>query len=202
MIKNQVYRLILNLMLLVPVTACAQVKDLTIRVVQDETSFSLTSFENTIRLKRKGFKIQFLLSRVEGVYIFASFNDSLNKITATTPVPGFANLPDKVMTEDEYNKNKDLMLSDEGWSYWFYDPELSWHRFNKKLVELDSGRLVAVRSIKQLFLVERKEEIKLKDVKQSLYLFFVVPATVDGDGKPLTEFKRRKLKIEWENDDD
>jgi hypothetical protein len=202
MIKNKVYKLILTLMLVVPVFTCAQVKDITIRIVQDETAYLLSNFENNLRLKKKGFKIQFLLSRVEGVYIFASFNDSLNKITANTPVPGFANLPEMAMAEDEYNKNKDLMVSDEGWSYWFYDPALSWHRFNKKLVELDSGRVVAVRSVKQLFIVDRKEDIKLKEVNHPLYLFFVVPASRDKNGKPLVEFMRRKVKIEWENDDD
>ena len=74
-------------------------------------------------------------------------------------------------------------------------------RFNKKIVLLDNGRLVATKSIKQLYIVESKREIKLKDNNLPLYLFFVAIGESDANGKPTKELLRRKIKIDWTNDD-
>jgi len=194
--------LVVLLLLFVPAVFFAQQKDISIRVVQDDAAHQLNEFETHLVLKREGFKIQVLLSNVEGVYVFASFGDSVYKTGQNEPVPGFNNLPNMAMAEEEFNKNKEMIISDGGWSYWFYDPELNWHRFNKKLVFLDSGKLVGVKSIKQLYLVTDKEEVKVKDIDRPLYLFFVAVAEEDEKGMPVKEFIRKKLMIEWKNGDD
>lgn len=194
--------LVILLLLSAPAVLFAQQKDISIRIVQDDVAYQLNEFETRLVLEKEGFKIQVLLSKAEGVYVFASFGDSVFKVSQAEPVPGFKNLPNMAMAEEEFNKNKELIISKEGWSYWFYDSELNWHRFNKKLVFLDSGKVVGVKSIKQLYLSDEKEEVKVKDIDKPLYLFFVAVAEKDEKGMPVKEFMRRKLKIEWKSEDD
>lgn len=189
-------------LLLSPAVFFAQQKDVSIRIVQDDEAHQLNDFETRLALEKEGFKIQVLLSKTEGVYVFASFSDSVYKTGPSDPVPGFKDLPNLAMAEDEFNNNKELIISNEGWSYWFYDPELNWHRFNKKLVFLDSNKVVGVKSIKQYYLLDEKEEVKVKDNNRPLYIFFVAVSETDDKGRPVKEFMRRKLKIEWKAEDD
>ncbi len=189
-------------LLLAPAVFFAQRKDVSIRIVQDDEAHQLNDFETRLALEKEGFKIQVLLSKTEGVYVFASFSDSVYRTGQADPVPGFKELPNLAMAEEEFNKNKELIISKEGWSYWFYDPELNWHRFNKKLVFLDSNKVVGVKTIRQFYLLDEKEEIKVKDAGKPLYLFFVAVKETDDKGMPVKEFLRRKLKIEWKAEDD
>ena len=173
---------------------------MTIRIVQEETVVTPGSGESSIVLEKKSFKIQVLLQNMKGVYAFASMNDSLYKLPGTSPVPGFASLPVMTMAETEFNREKELIINNEGWAYWFYDPDMTWHRFNKKITQLDSGRVVGSKSIKQLYFLPGRHTLKLKDNNEPLYLFFVA-AEEDENGKPLKELLRRKIKIEWREEE-
>ncbi len=192
---------ILSLLLYIPCIGFAQKKDVTIRIVQEETVVTTGTDQGSIILEKKSFKIQVLLQNTKGVYAFASMNDSLYKLADTAPVPGFASLPEMTMAEAEYNKEKELIINNEGWTYWFYDPELTWHRFNKKITQLDSGRVVGSKSIKQLYFLPGRHTLKLKENNEPLYLFFVAVDEEDGSGKPLKELLRRKIKIEWREEE-
>lgn len=191
---------IISYLLMVHLVAYPQHKEITIRVGQEQ-SVALNGYENQLTLPRKGFKIQVLLENVAGVYCYASFSDSIYKIGLQDAIPGFSELPDMVMAEKKFNDEKELLISKEGWSYWFYDSLLDWHRFNKKIVLLDHSRIVATKSIKQIYFVEEGKDVKLKDMKLPLYLFFVAVDETDVTGKPTKELLRRKIKINWTNDD-
>jgi len=192
--------IILELLLLVTFAASGQKKDVTIRIVQEETVITAGTEQHSITLEKKSFKIQVLLQNIKGVYAFASMSDSLYRLADNAPVPGFADLPEMTMAEEQYNKEKELIINNEGWAYWFYNPQLPWHRFNKKLILLDSGRVVGSKSVRQLYLLPKRHTVKLKDNYQPLYLFFVA-VEEDTDGKPLKELLRRKIKIEWRDED-
>lgn len=179
----------------------AQKKDVSIRILQEEDIFSLDPGQNQITLQKKAFKIQVLLQNIPGVYAFASLKDSLYALPDNKPVPGFNQLAVMTMAEEEHNKEKELLVNNEGWSYWFYDPALNWHRFNKKIIHLDSGRVVGIKTIKQLLLLPERDARKLKENSAPLYLFFVAAETEGGDGTPQKELLRRKIKIEWREED-
>mgnify|MGYP003493545775 CR=1 FL=1 len=184
-----------------PFLATGQQKDVIIRIVQEETVVTPDHRQASITLQKKSFKIQVLLQHINGVYLFASLKDSLCSLPDITPVPGFDSLPEMTMAEENHNKEKELLVSDEGWSYWFYDPALPWHRFNKKITQLDSGRVVGSKTIKQLMFLPSRETKKLKENDAPLYLFFVAVGEEGPDGKPLKELLRRKIKIEWRDED-
>lgn len=178
-------------------TAHSQDKQVLIRVIQDESSM-LGDFQTNLLLERKAFKFQILLKGIEGVYVFASIRDSVYRFTETSVIQDFAYLKLlELRDEDVYNTNRELNISETGWSYWFYKPEPEQHAYNRKITRLDSGRIVCTKAIKQLYDIGESKVVKLRDVKTPLYLFFVAVSEYDSNGKPLKELMRRKIKIEW-----
>jgi hypothetical protein len=186
---------------MISLLAKAQPKNVTVRILQDQ-SYSLDEYETEITLEKSSMKIQVFLENIEGVYCFASFDDSLHKLSATDTVPGFFYLPENTMAEEQYNKDKELLVSNDGWCYWFYNPKDAWHRFNKKVIDLEGGKYVGTKSIKQFYLVEDDMEVKIKDNNRPLYLFFVAVTETDKEQHPIKELLRRKVKINWVNDKD
>jgi imidazolonepropionase-like amidohydrolase len=106
----------------------------------------------------------------------------------------------ETMDEDKFNTNRELNISETGWSYWFYKPDTTEHPFNRKVTRLDSGRVICTKVIRQLYNVGEGKVVKLRDVNTPLYLFIVAVSEYDENGQPKGELIRRKLKIEWEDD--
>lgn len=178
----------------------AQEKEVSIRISQDE-SVKLSEFNTTVRLERKPFKILVMLQNVQGVYVFASIRDSIYRFTETSPIRDFPYLPLLQLREDEFNENKEMNISETGWSYWFYDTAYEWHPFNHKIIRIDKDRIVGTKNIRQFFDVNEGRVIKIRDINTPLYLFFVAVEEYDKDGKPLKELIRRKVKVEWKNEE-
>jgi hypothetical protein len=193
---------LLLLLFFVPASAWAQKKHVSIRIGQDETRL-LDQYENEITLQRKAFKIQVMLENVAGVYVFAAFSDSICcRLAELDTLSGFTDLPGRTMREPEFNKEKELLVNDDNsCAYWYYDKETSWRGFNKKVILLDDGRVVAIKTVKQLFFVPEQRLMKLKEMQAPLYLLFVAVSEFDAAGKPVKELMRRKVKIHWINDD-
>lgn len=175
----------------------SQEKQVMIRVIQEESSV-LSDFQTNIILERKSFKFQIMLKGVEGLYVFASIRDSVYRFTETSEIRDFAYLNLlELRDEDVYNTNRELNISEAGWSYWFYKPEPAEHAFNRKVVKFDSSRIICTKAIKQLNNLAESRVLKLRDVKTPLYLFFVAVAEYDSNGRPAKELMRRKVRIDW-----
>jgi hypothetical protein len=179
----------------------SQVKSVSIRIVQGDSVYIPQAARSSVVLQKKGFRIQILLQNIGGVYAFASMRDSVYNIADESPVPGFAEIPSMIITEEKFNVEKELMVSNEGWCYWFYDPKLSWHGFNKKIISLDSGRVVGIKTVKELHFMPSGKTMKLKDNNEPLYLFFVAVDEIDANGKPSKELLRKRIRIDWIDED-
>ncbi len=175
----------------------SQDKKVLIRLIQEESSV-LSDFQTNVILEKKPFKFQIMLKGVEGVYVFASIRDSVYRFTETSVIQdfGYLNLLE-LRDEDVYNSNKELNISEDGWSYWFYKPEPAEHAFNRKIIKFDSSRIVCTKAIRQLNNMAESKVLKLRDVTTPLYLFFVVVAEYDSNGRPVKELMRRKVRIDW-----
>jgi hypothetical protein len=178
----------------------AQDKKIVVRIIQDE-SVLLSDFQDVIKLKKKPFKFQVLLKNVEGVFVFASNRDSVYRFTETGPIRDFKYLPLLQLEEDPYNQNKELNLSEVGWSYWFYKPNAEWHPFARKIMKLDSSTVVCTKAVKQLNDLSESKTIRIRDLAGPVYLLFVGVDEYDAAGNPSKELMRRKLKIEWSNEE-
>lgn len=190
-----------GLFVLFIISACyslpAQEKQVMIRVIQEQSS-TLHDFQTNVVLERKPFKFQVMLRGVEGVYVFASLGDSVYRFTENSVIQDFSYLKLlELRNDDVYNTNKELSISETGWSYWFYKPEPEEHPFNRKVVRMDSGKVICTKIVRQLYNVSDARVLKLKDCNTPLYLFFVAVAGFDEKGRPNKELMRRKVKIEW-----
>ncbi len=186
------------LIFLVPALSFAQEKDVVIRIIQDGSSSRLDEFQTTVLLKKKTFKFQVLLNNVEGVYVFASIKDSVYRFTENSPIRDFAYLKLLELREaDKFNINKELNISETGWSYWFFNDSADWHSFARKTVGMGNSGIVCTKQVKQLYHTEAGELLKLRNMETPLYLFFIAVKEYDENGKPKTELMRRKVKIEW-----
>jgi hypothetical protein len=189
------------LIILAPVICFSQQKNVIIKVSQEE-SYTASDFQTNLTLKKKGFKIKILLDQADGVYVFASVQDSVYRFTETSPIRDFSYLKLlELRDEDKFNTNKELSLSETGWSYWFYNDSAEWHPFGRNIVALDKGRNVCTKSVKQLYDVATGEVIKLRNINTPLYIFFIAVKEYDENGRPLKELLRRKIKIDWTDDD-
>lgn len=196
MFRLQARLLIIGLLCIV-VRASGQDQQVMLRIIQEESSV-LSDFQTNIVLERRPFKFQVMLRNVDGIYVFASIRDSVYRFTETSVIQDFAYLKLlELRDEDVYNTNRELNISETGWSYWFYKPEPELHAFNHKIVRLDSSRVICTKNIKQLYDVGENKVIKLRDVRTPLYIFFVVVSEYDENGRPKKELMRRKIKIEW-----
>jgi len=185
-----------------PVISFAQQKDVIIKISQD-ASTRLDDFQTNIVLKKKPFKFQVLLNNIEGVYVFASLKDSIYRFSDTSTFYDFSYLKLLELREsDKFNTNRELNVSQTGWSYWFYNDTTEWHSFNRRPVGLGNKGLVCTKAIKELYDITEGRVIKLKSINTPLYLFFVAVKEYDKDGKPLKELMRRKVKIDWVGNDD
>lgn len=192
----------LLLVLLIPTISISQDKKVVIRIIQDE-SIKLNDFQTNLTLKRKSFKFQILLDNVEGVYVFASVRDSIYRFDENSPIQDFKYLKLLELREsDKFNINRELSISETGWSYWFYNDTADFHSFNRKAVSFSTKQVVATKVIRQLYNDTEGNTIKLKDVRTPLYLFIVAVKEYDKDGRPEKELMRRKIKIEWSDADD
>jgi hypothetical protein len=179
----------------------SQNKNVVVKISQDQSSVMLADFQTTVQVKKRAFKFVVMLENLKGVYVFASIRDSIYRFTETSPIRDFVYLPLLELKEDEFNSNKELNISETGWSYWFYDTAVDWHPFHQKIIGLGNGKHVCTKTIKQFFDVADQKLIKIRDIQTPLYLFFVAVAEYDENGNPSKELLRRKVKIEWTNDD-
>jgi hypothetical protein len=197
------YRYILSCLLFLSSIAgisSAQEKKMVIRVSQDE-GVTLTEFESTVRLKKKGFKFQVMLKNIEGVYVFASIRDSVYRFTENGPIQDFIYLPLLKLRDDEFNRLRELNISETGWSYWYYTPTAETHSFARKVTRLDSNTFICSKMIKEFYDVADNHTIKINNIDKPLYVFFIAVADYDDTGRPLKELMRRKIKIEWTDED-
>lgn len=198
------YKYFFSCLLFLGLTAAissAQEQKLAIRVSQED-AVTLTEFESTIKLKKKAFKFQVMLKNVEGVYVFASIRDSVYRFTEKGPIQDFIYLPLLKLRDDEFNRLKELNISETGWSYWYYSPSAEIHSFSRKITNIDTNTFICSKIIKEFYDVADDHTIKISSIDKPLYVFFIAVADYDDTGRPLKELMRRKVKIEWEDDDD
>ena len=176
--------------LLVTFTVSAQTPQAIIKIIQDGKTYLPARKE--IQLQRKPFVIEVTLQHIAGVYVKADFVDSMYQLKDNEPVPDLQILPGLAMAEEEFNKDKELLIKPRSWMYWFYDPAQDWHRFDKDVKMPNPNTVIGTKTVQQFYIVKAKQTVKVEDVKEPLYLFFLTTSDVG-----LKELKREKVKISW-----
>jgi hypothetical protein len=174
--------------------ANAQNENFEVRIIQD--SATVKPNENgVVQLQKKIFKIEIDLIGLEGVYLYASFKDNIYKINSNATIPDFKDIPAKSMAEEEFNPSQELIISEDGWAYWFYKPSDRWHRMDKEITVVGNKTTIR-KTVKQFYFGDTEENLAVEDNAKTLYLFFLA-AKADDNFSLTTEIKRYKLKIQW-----
>ena len=170
-------------------------QDYRVHFIQDGIDVPIVK-EHVI-LAKKTFQIQVELLKVDGVYGSCSFSDSLFRIPLNQSLPEADLIQWKIAVEPEFNKDQDIIVSKEGYFYWFYNPkEDSWHRFDPN-PEVEKGRVIGTKTISRLFISENDnsdtQTLVLSQVKQPLYLLFFMM-----DEKSTKDYQRERIRVDWE----
>lgn len=147
-----------------------------------------------VKLDKSEFNIVIELHEPMGLLINASFNKktykSASKGKPKSELLGFQNTG---MAEGILNTNKEIFISNKSPSYWYYSDEKN-NRFNS--VEVIDGKYKCRRTISNLYNIDDRLNINIKDVEKPLYLVFILYKR----GKRITneiEIKREYIKIKW-----
>jgi hypothetical protein len=101
------------------------------------------------------------------------------------------------IAEHLFNPDKDIFVSDEGTSIWFYEDD-EHHKFNN--VEVKDNQFVFTRTIQSFNDIDIKEITSINTVNIPIYLVFVVLKMKDQK-VDLEEQQRLAVKIEWIDND-
>ena len=129
---------------------------------------------------------------MEGIYLSASFKEN-PKFKLPGAFDDFSTLSYKVMAEKDFNTDNELIISDDSYSYWFYEPDQDWHRLNK--VFKVANKLVMEKSINQYF-IQGEGNLALDQNTDNLYLFFF-GANLDDNGVVQSVFQRENITVKW-----
>jgi hypothetical protein len=163
----------------------------TIRILQDGMEVPIK--KNEVTLDKKPFVIEFSLVSPMGILVNASFDEqsfNISKNKKNGMIPGFH---ETGMAEDVFNKQKEIMISDQAPNYWYYETD-EFNRFDK--IEKKDGKIICTRTVEQLNRVAQSLTIPLEKVSAELYLVFLV--TQRGKSEEADkELQRERLLIKW-----
>lgn len=149
-----------------------------------------------VALAKKPFQIQVELLKADGVFGNCSWSDSLFLIPLNQSLPESNSIQWKIAVEPENNADKDMIVSNTSYFYWFYNPKIdTWHRFDPNPL-VEKGRVVGTKSISSLFLSEKDntetKSLEINEVNQPLYLLFFLM-----DNKNKRDVQRQRFQIVW-----
>jgi hypothetical protein len=147
-------------------------------------------------LDKQPFRIQVRMKNLEGVYLHAGFTDSLYRLEAKDSIPGYKDVPPNVMAEESFNKDQEMIISEDRWAFWFFDPNREWHRFDKDVL-VEENIVTANKTIRQFYMGNTEQTVPVKDISLPLYLFFFSALPNDNDFDPGVELQRQKIRINW-----
>jgi hypothetical protein len=143
-----------------------------------------------IKLKKEPFFIKFEVKKAGGVFLQASHLDSWYQLKNSESIPDREYIYPKAMAEENFNTDKDLIISNEYYAYWFFDEKDDWYRMSR--AKKTKNGFKAEVDIENLFIREpTKNVIKIKEATKPIYLFAFIP----DEGEK--EYVRLKYKIEW-----
>lgn len=167
-------------------------KIIPLKVYIEQNGIRQTVTNNEVALDKKPFNIVFVLKKPDGILISSSFDkityEKALKKEALSNLPCYQNTG---MAEGLFNKDNEVMISDEAPSYWFYDNDKE-HRFNTVIKSRDS--LVCTRTINQVYIIDKEESLSIEKINNPLYFVFINSSDPGSSNK--TE-EREMIKINW-----
>lgn len=186
-IKNILLLLLTNLIFS---SIQAQEKEFTVKIFQNGKSITIK--KNTVKLQKKPFDIVFEMSEPMGILVNGSFDSTTfknaKKGKPKSELLGFSNTG---MAEGLLNKEKEIFISNDAPNYWHYKNKKN-NRFNA-ISKID-GKIICTRTIEKIWEVENEKEILIENIKDKLYLVFIIYKMENYEE---VEIQRHYIRIKW-----
>lgn len=165
-------------------------------IVQDGIRYELSSKDTLLTLKPTEFHFEFEILNREGVYLSFAYSNEFYATDEDSVWNDFESLNPMVMVEESNNSDKDAILADDGFSYWFYSDEYDWHRLDEGL-KVSKGKIEGTYTINKFFDRSIGEEVSLEKIDREIYVFFF-ESDDDENRKPIFPYNRKRLRLKFE----
>ena len=185
----------LFLFALIASTAFSQAK-VSFKILQNGAA--VTPVNGEYELKKAPFSVEFTfdVNNVDGVFVYADFTDAVYKTGDKAPLPDLQDIPYKIVKEDNFNTNKQIAINSDSWSFWFYNKEKNEYRFDRDIKTVDANTVTATRTVEQVFFPVKEKTLKMAEVTEPLYLFFLVTNPYNQRGV-VRELNRLRMKLNF-----
>ena len=169
----------------------AQPESFKLKVFQDAQEVLIDTNHN-VELKKDTFDLVFEINKPADFLISASFSSlSFEQAKSGAVLDSINGFKGTGMAEGLGNEDLEIFLHNGSPNAWFYFNEKS-NRFNR--ISIENKILTCTRTIQQLYDIESKEIIDLKNVEQPIYLVIVLYKYNHELGKR-DEKERKLLKL-------
>ena len=171
-------------------TVFSQAK-VSLKIVQNGAAIAPVNGE--YELKKAPFAVEFTfdVNAVDGVFVNADFTDGVYKIGDKAPLADLQDIPFKIVKEDNFNPNKQIAINSDTWSFWFYNKGTNEYRWDRDIKTVDANTVTATRTIDQVYFPVKEKTVKMADVGEPLYLFFLVTNPYNQRGVVREQYRQR-----------
>lgn len=163
-----------------------------VEIFQDGKKVNIS--DRQVYLKKKPFTIYLTLDNIHGVSLNPSFIPEYYNLEKDQPVKDLKYLHLKSFAEKKFNVGNDLIIAYDGFHYLGYNEKMDWHKFNS--IKKKENKVIGERIVKNFFIYDKKQTIKVEDIDKDIYLFLV--AVTDYKENPeVKEIQREAIKIVW-----
>lgn len=180
---------------LVASTAFSQAK-VGLKIVQNGAPVNAVNGE--YELKKAPFSVEFTfdVNAYDGVFVYADFTDAIYKIGDKASLPDLQDIPYKIVKEDNFNPNKQLAINSDNWAFWFYNKATNEYRFDRDIKTVDANTVTATRTIEQVYFPVKEKTVKVAEITEPLYLFYLVTNPYNQRGV-VRELYRQRMKLNF-----
>lgn len=164
-----------------------------IEIIQDGEY--MDAVDGIVTLQKAPFTMRVKMYGIEGVQLNSSYTSKMFDLGQTGDIPDFRFIATKTMADEPFNASKELMISEDYYSYLYHDEGSKVHRFDS--VQIEAGHVVGYKTIENLNDKDKSKSIKVEKVKNDLYLFFVATTPYEKGVDPV-ELMRSRMIIKWE----
>lgn len=149
--------------------ALAQGPSVGLLLKQGKATYNLLEVDSIV-IKAKRYKYIVTFPMNSQINLHHSYNDSLYQEFKTEQVKTIPDWWAHCMAEESYNSDKELLLSNDGWSCWFYDEKTNFHRLDAKSIRSQRAIIRGTKSVNWLYNVDRAEKQDIRAAHKSIYL--------------------------------
>ena len=165
--------------------------------VQDNFRSEIEFDNQVIVMENKPFVIEVHLINCDGVYANISFDTAFYSTPRKKELPDWKNLPPRTMAEEDFNVDKDIIVHPGNISYWFYNPNLKWYRFDKE-IKVNGDETIATMTVENIYDLENGIHYSVGDKFPMIYFTFFTGDT-DKKGYMNHEFERKRVILQFKN---